>query len=43
MMNRGRLNGLLDRIKAIELFLTNREEELEQEKLNVWKDEKVSV
>lgn len=40
-MDRTRLNGLLDRIKSIELFLTEREEEVERQKLAVWKEQKV--
>lgn len=41
IMDRTRLNGLLDRIKSIELFLTEREEEVERQKLAVWKEQKV--
>lgn len=43
MRNRGRLTKLLDRIKMIELFLTTREEELEEKKLALWKEEKVGM
>lgn len=43
MTNRTRLNGLLDRIKSIELFLTEREGEVERQKLAVWKEQKVGV
>lgn len=40
---RGRLSGLLDRVKNIELFLIAREEEMEREKMKAWKAEKVRI
>ena len=41
MISRERLNSLLDRVKSIELILTSREEELERQKMETWKKEKV--
>ena len=40
MKNRTRLNSLVDRVRAIEIMLTNREEEVERESLEEWKKQK---
>ena len=40
---RSRLNALLERVRAIELMITNKEEEMEREALKEWKTEKVGV
>ena len=34
------MNSLVDRVRAIEIMLTNREEEVERESLEEWKKQK---
>lgn len=42
-MERSRLTALLERVRAIEVMITNKEEELARDELEKWKDEKVGV
>ena len=43
MRGRSRLNALLERVRAIEVMITSKEEELAREELEKWKEEKVTV
>ena len=43
MMDRSRLTALLERVRAIEVMITNKEEELARDELEKWKEEKVDM
>ena len=43
MRGRSRLNALLERVRAIEVMITRKEEELAREELEKWKEEKVAA
>ena len=43
LRNRSRLNALLERVRAIEVMITSKEEELAREELEKWKEEKVAA
>lgn len=43
MMDRSRLTALLERVRAIEVMITNKEEELARDELEKWKEEKVEM
>ena len=43
MRGRSRLNALLERVRAIEVMITSKEEELAREEQEKWKEAKVAA